>query len=124
MDQTQPPVRLSRKRAAMYIEAVFGIPMSTSKLSKIACSGNGPPYELFGVHPVYLPSNIDSWAAAQIGPLVRRLSIAQPPIHQRTIAKGDQAGLPAAFLSGLIGRQTIHDPDKRNPARGGRSRAR
>jgi hypothetical protein len=81
--QGAPPMRLSRKRAAMYIEAVFGIPMSTSKLSKLACSGDGPPYELFGVHPVYLPSNIDSWAAAQIGPLVHSTAAYAPKDYRK-----------------------------------------
>src|ERR1700694_3582436 len=87
--ENRPPMRLSRKRAAMFIEATFGIPMSVSKLGKLACSGNGTPYEVFGVHPVYLPSNIEKWAAAQIGPLVHSTA-AYPPKDYR---KG-RAGRP------------------------------
>ena len=66
---------LRRKEAAQYITSKYGLPCSPKTLAKIACiSSDGPPFRLGGRFPLYDPADLDTWARAKIGPLVRSTS--------------------------------------------------
>ncbi len=72
LTETVPERRmwLSPARTALYIETFFGVPSTPSSLAKLRCRGDGPPYYLFGNHPVYDPADIDAWAESKLGPKV------------------------------------------------------
>jgi hypothetical protein len=66
---------LRRTEAAEYVTATYGIPCSPKTLAKLACvSSDGPPFRLAGRFPLYPISELDAWAQAKIGPLVRSTS--------------------------------------------------
>ena len=77
------PRMLTRKDAAAYITATFGIPCSQKTLAKIACFGadiHGVPGPLFrkaGPFTLYDPADLDAWARSKIGPKVRTASEAR-----------------------------------------------
>ena len=68
------PTYLRRKAAAEYLRARWGIPCSEKTLAKLACKGGGPPYRLFGRIPLYTSGDLDGYAEAKIGKLVRSTS--------------------------------------------------
>ena len=75
---------LSRKDAAAYISATFGIPCSPKTLAKFASLGVadglgnvGPAFRKAGHFAVYSTSDLDEWANARLGPLVRSTSEAR-----------------------------------------------
>jgi hypothetical protein len=64
---------LTRREAAKYLTE-RGLPTTFSTLQKLACTGGGPLYQLYGNKTVYLPENLDGWAAAKMTPLRRSTS--------------------------------------------------
>lgn len=66
---------LRRTEAADYIQETFGIPCSPKTLAKLAVIGmEGPAFRRAGRWPLYSKSDLDEWASAKIGPLVRSTS--------------------------------------------------
>jgi hypothetical protein len=59
--EVRPSLLLNRKRAALYLETVYGARCSVSSLSKMAVAGTGPVYRKMGHYPVYDPADLDSW---------------------------------------------------------------
>jgi len=75
LEQIMPdPTYLRRKAAAEYIRARWGIPCSDKTLAKLACIGGGPAYRRFGRIPLYTVEDLDQFAQANIGKLVRSTS--------------------------------------------------
>lgn len=67
-----PPEFLRRAAAAEYVEQTYGFPCSPKTLAKLACvSSNGPRFRMAGRIPLYPKTELDAWAQAKIGPLVR-----------------------------------------------------
>jgi hypothetical protein len=63
---------LRRTAAARYVEETYGFPCSPKTLAKWACvSSNGPRFRMVGRIPLYPKTELDAWAQAKIGPLVR-----------------------------------------------------
>lgn len=62
---------LSRKVASEYLFSTWGIKRSPNYLAKLAVIGGGPPFRKAGRDPLYAPSDLDAWALAKLGPLVR-----------------------------------------------------
>jgi hypothetical protein len=56
---------LTRRQAAEYLTKK-GLPISWRTLQKLATTGGGPRYRLFGNKAVYLPAELDAWAEAKI----------------------------------------------------------
>ncbi len=68
----KPERLLSRREAARYIAAVHNIPCSWQTLAKLASTTtDGPPFRRAGRWPLYSKADLDAWAQAKIGPLVR-----------------------------------------------------
>jgi hypothetical protein len=78
-DQVEPVERrLRRAEAAKYVVAKFNVPCSPKTLANLACSSSeGPPFILAGRYPLYAPSDLDTWALAKFGLLVRSTAEAQ-----------------------------------------------
>ena len=76
-EQPNPLVErhLRRAEAAKYVVDTHNVPCSPRTLAKLACiSSDGPPFRLAGRFPLYPVSDLDAWARAKIGPLVRSTS--------------------------------------------------
>lgn len=56
---------LNRKGAAQYL-AERGLPISPNTLTKIACTGGGPAYQIFGNRALYTRPNLDAWAESKL----------------------------------------------------------
>ena len=62
--------RLRRKEASTYLGCEWGISRTPATLAKLATIGGGPPFEKDGRFPLYTPPVLDTWARAQLSPLV------------------------------------------------------
>jgi hypothetical protein len=71
-------ILLNRKRAALYLETVYGARCSASTMAKMAVAGTGPGFRCMGRFPVYNPADLDAWAKAKLGPVVHSTA-AYPP---------------------------------------------
>ncbi len=65
---------LPRQEASEYIHNRWGLKYSPKTLAKLACTGGGPEYQVFGRTPVYLPANIDKWVLSKLSEPVRSTS--------------------------------------------------
>lgn len=78
MTQADTSSRLLRRtEAASYVERTYGIPCTQKTLAKLAVVGGGPAYRKAGPFPLYSGSDLDAWAKAKLGPLVRTTSEAK-----------------------------------------------
>jgi hypothetical protein len=69
MMMAEPAPRfLSRKSAAQYIMDEWGLPITAGTLTKMASTGGGPVYQIFGNKAVYEPRNLDEWAQGKLSP--------------------------------------------------------
>lgn len=66
-----PSRPLRRAEAAAYLLHKYGINRSTATLAKLAVIGGGPAFRRVGRVPLYLPTDLDDWAA----------SITSAPVH-------------------------------------------
>ena len=66
------PRLLRRGDAANYVYMTYGFPCSRQWLAKLAVIGGGPVYRKAGRYPIYLTTDLDTWANSRIG--VRRHS--------------------------------------------------
>ncbi len=57
----------SRSEAAEYLTN-RGLPIAKSTLQKLACTGGGPVYRIWGNRAVYAIEDLDSYAEAKLTP--------------------------------------------------------
>jgi hypothetical protein len=67
---------LRRAEAAQYVRATFGIPCAVRTLAKLAVIGGGPLFHKCGRLPLYLPADLDRWAASKISGKYASTSVA------------------------------------------------
>lgn len=67
---------LRRADAARYVRDYWGIPCSHKWLAKLAVTGGGPIFRKAGRFPVYLSTDLDTWAEGRIGAPRRSTSVA------------------------------------------------
>jgi hypothetical protein len=65
----QWPFRMRRREASEYLAAEHGVQLSANTLAKLAVVGGGPRFRLDGRFPIYDRPELDSFAAARLGPL-------------------------------------------------------
>jgi hypothetical protein len=65
----QWPLRMRRRDASEYLATEHGVRLSTNTLAKLAVVGGGPRFRLDGRFPLYERPELDSFAAARLGPL-------------------------------------------------------
>ncbi len=56
---------LTRTDAAKYV-AERGIPLAKNTLQKMATTGGGPIYRIFGCRALYAPSDLDCWISEKM----------------------------------------------------------
>lgn len=56
---------LTRPEAAKHLTE-RGLLITKNTLQKMATTGGGPPYQLFGNRTVYTPNNLDNWAEQKL----------------------------------------------------------
>lgn len=56
---------LRRDKAAAYLQERYGA-YTIDTLAKLACVGGGPKFRKLGPFPVYLPSDLDTWAQSRM----------------------------------------------------------
>ena len=57
---------LDRRKAAVCLTDK-GLPTSWKTLQKMATTGGGPPYHIWGNRAVYSPPRLDAWAEERLG---------------------------------------------------------
>lgn len=67
------PDYLDRREAADYLTR-RGFKITRNTLQKMATTGGGPEYRIFGTRALYDPRTLDSWAEAKASPLKRSTS--------------------------------------------------
>jgi hypothetical protein len=79
------PFYLSRRRAAMFLEAAYGAKISNATLAGMAVRGNGPAYRKLGHHVVYDPVDLTAWAESRLSARVHSTSGLAPsdPFRKR-----------------------------------------
>jgi len=66
--------RLRRWEASDYLRITHGITIAPATLAKLASVGGGPSYNRANRTPLYPVEELDRWAAARLGKLVRSTS--------------------------------------------------
>ena len=69
-----PGELVRRADAAKYVEDKYGFGCSKRTLAKLACVGGGPRFRMAGRVPLYPKDELDAWARAKIGPLIKSTS--------------------------------------------------
>lgn len=59
----------TRREAARYLTEERGCPTARGTLQKLASTGGGPPYRIFGNRALYTDNDLDAWAEARMSPL-------------------------------------------------------
>jgi hypothetical protein len=59
----------TRREAAKYLTEERGCPTAWGTLQKLASTGGGPPYRIFGNRAIYTDDNLDAWVEARMSPL-------------------------------------------------------
>jgi len=62
--------RLRRQDASKYLLETWGISRTPKTLAKLAVIGGSPAFQKDGRIPLYLESDLDDWARAQLSPSV------------------------------------------------------
>jgi hypothetical protein len=68
---------LTRKKAANYLTEERGIPTTWKSLQKLASTGGGPQYRLFGQRALYTREDLDAWIDEKLTPARRSTSEVQ-----------------------------------------------
>jgi hypothetical protein len=94
---SRKPMYLSRRRAAMYLEAAYGARISNATLAKMAVQGDGPPYRHLVHHVVYDPDDLTAWAEARLSAKLHSTSGLAPsdPFRKRPGRPRMKFGAPA-----------------------------
>ena len=82
-------VRLYRKEAIPFLRN-NGFPTIYNMLEKLASTGGGPPFQMFGKFAMYTPENLLAWAEARLSPMLN--STSEKP---RRAAKSKPAPAPS-----------------------------
>jgi len=64
---------MDRAQAAEFLSS-YGYRIARATLAKYAVTGEGPAYSKFGRRPLYLASDLLSWAEDRLGPAIRSTS--------------------------------------------------
>jgi hypothetical protein len=89
----------TRREAAKYLTEELGLPITWTTLQKLACTGGGPPYRIFGNRALYTDEDLDAWAEARMSPL--RTSTSEQHLSQpEVIHTDDPSAKSAARASG------------------------
>ena len=56
----------TRREAAKHLTEDLGLPVTHNTLTKLACTGGGPSYQLFGNKAVYSDETLDNWATSKL----------------------------------------------------------
>ncbi len=56
---------LTRPSAAAYLTEI-GVPTSKNTLQKLATTGGGPAYQIFGNRALYTVEDLDAWIASKL----------------------------------------------------------
>ena len=67
-------VRLRRVDVTTYLKEKWGITRAVTTLAKLASTGGGPKYQLFGRTPLYKSEDIDTWVASLMSPIKKSTS--------------------------------------------------
>lgn len=67
---------LNRAEAAHYLTAI-GLPLAKNTLQKMATTGGGPSYQIFGRYALYRRDELERWAREKLGPLRESTSASQ-----------------------------------------------
>ncbi len=78
------PEFLTRPEAADHLSK-RGLKITKNTLQKMATTGGGPEYQLFGIRALYRPSTLDDWAESKLSAPRRSTS---------EITAGDDATAP------------------------------
>ena len=89
--------RLRRAEASRYLREHHGIKREPQTLAKLAVTGGGPEYDLFGRVPYYPIDKLDEWVAARLS---RRRSTSDrgTPVGQKPDAPHPPLGRKGAPL--------------------------
>jgi hypothetical protein len=79
------PNRLRRVAASRYLKQQHGIDRAPQTLAKLAVTGGGPEYEVFGRIPYYSVDKLDEWVKARLS---------------RRRSTSDRGGTPAGQMPG------------------------
>ena len=77
---------LTRKDVAQRLQADHGLSYTVATLANLATDGEGPVYRLVAGRAIYLPDDVDRWAATRIGKPVRRAADARRTKHAEAAA--------------------------------------
>ena len=91
----QPKKYLRRREAARHLSE-RGFPRTEKTLAKLACTGGGPVFRLFGRIPLYTPEDLDSWAESKLGKPYRSTS----QYYEESAERSAQTVIPAATNRG------------------------
>jgi hypothetical protein len=61
------PPRLRRREASEYFREVWGLPLASNTLAKLAVTGEGPVFQRWGRLPVYSLADLDRYAEERLG---------------------------------------------------------
>ena len=70
MQRTPPKSLMRRGQVPGYIKEKYGLDVSTQRFEKLACTGHGPFYRLWGRFPYYAAADVDAWVEANLSPPV------------------------------------------------------
>jgi hypothetical protein len=56
----------TRRQAALYLTQELGLPITHNTLMKMAVTGGGPQYQIFGNKAVYSDEALTTWAKAKL----------------------------------------------------------
>jgi hypothetical protein len=73
---------LSRKAASQHLRNELGLSYTEATLANMATEGLGPVYRLVGGRAVYMPDDLNRWAATRIGKPVRKAADARRAKHE------------------------------------------
>jgi len=62
------PERLRRRDASEYLRKTHGLEAAPTTLAKLAVTGGGPEYDLWGRIPYYPIKKLDEWVMARLSP--------------------------------------------------------
>ena len=66
--------RYRRVDAAKYVKEMYGLPCSPKTLTKLACIGGGPRFQVFGRIPLYPEPELDRYVESKLSPIVSSTS--------------------------------------------------
>ena len=82
MDKSGEHQCFRRKQASEYIERAYNAPCKPNTLAKMAVTGGGPEFQLFGRFPLYSKEALDNWAKSRLsGPVSSTSEYCRPNVQ-------------------------------------------